>query len=219
MRWLELSALMAWLLACAPAHAQSGTPARAALGHTVISTHDPDVRIELPASAAYVGTDLWLLKAYADNVELFAFVDADTKKHVSRIYWIQFEAYRPSRPELKHTYDSKRHAILGGMDFFVDTWVQSTAAPEEPDSDGAHLKALLSTAGYTLPKSMMSVRFVHLMDKARKELMFIYSEDTTATGFTADDLRKGGRAFGEWPGIEAGLIQRGERGVELHPPR
>ena len=191
-------------------------PKRTVNGNTVVSSHDPDARIAVPESATYVGADRWLLKAYSDNIELHAFVDADADKHVKRIYWVQFEAYLPSHPELKHTYDSVRHATLGGMDFYVDTWVERTDSQEDPDSDGAHLKALLRSAGYTLPKSMMSARFVHLMDDSRKELMLIYGEDAAATGFTSAELGKGGSAHGQWLVLEPGLIRRAQVSFTFH---
>jgi hypothetical protein len=154
-----------------------------------------------------------VLKEYADNVELHCFVDADAHRRVRRIYWVQFEAYLPSRPEMRHHYASKRHATLGGMGFYVDAWAEASDAAEQPDSDGAHLKALLQSAGYRLPKSMMSVRFVHLMDDSRRELMVIYSEDTAVTGFAAGDLK----AHGQWRGIEARLIDRAERSIAIQP--
>ena len=205
------------LSAVVPDYATAGDmPDRAVHGSSVVSSHDPSVRIELPKSATYVGADQWLLKAYSDNIELHAFVDADADKHIKRIYWVQFEAYLPSHPELKHHYDSVRHATLGGMDFYVDTWVERTDAKEEPDSDGAHLKALLRSAGYTLPESMMSARFVHLMDDSRKELMFIYAEDAAATGFTPAELGKGGKAHDQWLTLEQGLIRRGQLGITFH---
>src|SRR5262245_6499048 len=106
------------LSASIPGLAAGGeTSERTVHGNAVVSSHDPDARIELPESAIYVGADRWLLKAYSDNIELHAFVDADANKHLKRIYWVQFEAYLPSRPELKHHYDSVRHIALGGMDF------------------------------------------------------------------------------------------------------
>ena len=185
-------------------------------GNTVVSSHDPAARIELPEYATYVGTDRWLLKAYSDNIELHAFVDADADKNVKRSYWVQFEAYLPSRPELKHHYDSERHIAFGGMDFYVDTWVERTDSKEEPDSDGAHFKALLRSAGYTLPQSMMSVRFVHLMGDSRKELMLIYGEDAAPTGFTAAELAEGGRAHAQWLLLEPGLIHRAQLSITFH---
>lgn len=210
---LQPVALTISLLALAPA--QGDTPQRTVNGHTLVSSHDPKVEIGLPAAAAYVGADTWLLKAYADDIELHAFVTADAHGQIQRLYWVQFEAYLPSRPELKHSYDSKRHVEIGGLDFLVDTWVESTGSTDEPDSDSAHLKALLRAAGYTLPPSMLSVRFVHLMDGARKELMFIYSE-AAPPGLTAEDLKKGGKAYDQWPGMEKGLIERGQMSIQLH---
>ena len=214
---LRYAAFAAGLLSLLPVYA-GDTPDRTQRGHSVFSTHDPKVQIDLPASATYAGADRWLLQAYWDDVELHAFVDADADKHVLRLYWVQFEAYLPSHPEEKHDYDSPRHVTLGGIDFFVDTWVSSpdSTADPDPDSDSAHLKAVLRSKGYTLPASRMSVRFVHLMDDAHKELMFIYSEDTGPTGFTAADLGKGGKAYGQWPQIEAGLIQRGQGSIQFH---
>ena len=191
-------------------------PERTVHGNTVVSSHDPNARIELPESATYVGSDRWLLEAYSDMIELHAFVDADADKHVNRVYWVQFESYLPSHPELKHQYDSVRHITLGGMDFYVDFWVKRTDGNEEPDSDGAHFKALLRSEGYTLPKSMMSARFVHLMDHSRKELMLIYGEDATATGYTPAELGTGGKAHGQWLVLEPGLIQRAQHSITFH---
>jgi hypothetical protein len=180
-------------------------------GNVVVSTHDPAVQVRVPASTAYVGADRWLLKEHADDIELHCFVNADRDRRVRQIYWVQFEAYLSSRPELQHHYTSRRHATLGGWDFYLDTWVASADSPEGPDSDGAHLNTLLHSAGYRLPASMMTVRLVHLMADSRKELMLIYSEDLAATGFTAADFGKVGKAHAQWPAIEARLIDRAER--------
>ncbi|MGH8183336.1 MAG: hypothetical protein ACREPH_06735, partial [Rhodanobacteraceae bacterium] len=59
----------------------------------------------------------------------------------------------------------------------------------------------------------MSVRLVHLMDGGRKELMYIYSEDTASTGYSAADMKPGGSAHSHWPKIEAGLLKRVERSI------
>lgn len=189
-------------------------PDRALRGRSLVSGGDPQVQVDLPASSVYAGTDHWLLKQYFDQIELHAFVDAGKDKQVQRLYWLQFEAYLPSHPEYHHGYDSTRHAMLGGLDFLVDTWAESTASKDEPDSDTAHLKALLAAQGYALPASMVTVRFVHLMDGGRKELMYIYSEPAP-DGLAAADLKQGGKACARWPAIEEGLIERGKKGVTL----
>jgi hypothetical protein len=198
-------------------NAAADAPDRTIQGHVVVSTHDPAVQVRVPASSAYVGADRWLLKEYADDIELHCFVNADPDRRVRQIYWVQFEAYLPSRPELRHHYTSSRHATLGGLDFYLDTWVASTDSSEGPDSDGAHLNTLLHSAGYRLPASMMTVRLVHLTADSRKELMLIYGEDLAATGFTAADLGEGGKAHARWPAIEARLINRAERAISIQP--
>lgn len=185
-------------------------------GNILVSDADPAVRIVLPASARYGGRDDWELAAYSDFISLFPFADVDSARHVQHLYWIQFEAYSPEHPELHHTYTSTRHMRLGGMDFLVDTWTESSMAKAEPDSDTSHLRGLLKTQGYVLPPSTMAVRFVHLMDGARKELMYIYSEPTPS-GLTAEDLKRGGKAYGRWPELERGLIERGRHSIRLQP--
>jgi hypothetical protein len=63
---------------------------------------------------------------------------------------------------------------------------------------------------------MMYVRLVHLLDaEKRKELMIIYGEDLISTGFTAADLREGGKAHGQWAALEKGLIERGKSKISL----
>src|SRR5262249_15446549 len=152
------------------------------------------VRIELPKSVQYVGADRWILYGMAD-CELHTFVEADSQKNVQRLYWVQFEAYISSRPELHHTYDSPRHTSIGGTDCYVDTWVRPKDAVTESGSDREHIEALIRSRGYKMPAGMMYLRLVHLLDQQkRKELMIIYGEDLVPTGLTAIDLQEGGRA-------------------------
>jgi len=190
-------------------------PERKAEGNVITSERDPKVRIELPKSVQYVGADRWILYGIAD-CELHALVDADQQKNVQRLYWIQFEGYLPTRPELAHQYDSPRHTQIGGLDFYVDTWVESNDAQEKPGSDSEHIEALIRGKGYKLPAGMMCVRLVHLLDeKKRQELMIIYGENVASSGFTAADLRKGGKTYDRWPAIEEGLIERAGKKISL----
>lgn len=68
---------------------------------------------------------------------------------VQRLDWVQFEGYLPTRPELKHRCDSPRHAKLGGVDFYVDTWVRTKDAETQPGSDREHITALIQEKGYS----------------------------------------------------------------------
>lgn len=212
-----IAILLAGCLA-AQTQAQTGSPQREVEGNTITSTIDPDVRIQLLNSPAYVGADRWILYGFS-NCELHAFVQADAQKKVQRLYWVQFESYLPTRPELHHTYDSPRHTQIGGLDFYVDTWVEPTSQHINPGSDVEHIHALLQTHGYKLPSAMMSVRLVHLLDEQkRKELMFIYSEDVASTGRTVSELRSGGPTHNQWSKIEKGLIERAEKSIAIHQP-
>jgi len=192
-------------------------PERNVAGSAVSSTHDPHVQIHLPESAKYVGADRWILYGIAD-CELHAFVEADAQKNVQRLYWVQFEGYVPSKPELAHTYDSPRHATIGGLDFYVDTWPRADGEPTKPGSDREHIEALIRSKGYKMPGGMMYVRLVHLLDaKKRKELMIIYGEDLAPTGFSAADLVQGGKSHDQWLALENGLIERAKVKIALEP--
>jgi hypothetical protein len=195
--------------------AQTTPTERKVLGNVVTSERDPAVRIELPKAVRYVGADRWVLYDIAD-CELHAFVEADAQKNVQRLYWVQFEGYLSSRPDLHHTYDSPKHATVGGMDFYVDTWVRTKDASTESGSDREHIEALVRAKGYRMPEAMMYVRLVHLLDnEKRKELMIIYGEDLAPTGFTASELSEGGKAHDRWRDIADAMLERAERRIAI----
>ena len=146
--------------------------------------------------------------------------EADAQKNVQRLYWVQFEGYLPSRPDLHHTYDSPKHVTVGGMDFYVDTWVRTKDATIESGSDREHIEALMRAKGYRMPEAMMYVRLVHLLDKEkRKELMIIYGDDLASTGFTAAELNDGGKAHDRWPSLADGMLEHAQRRLAIEPAR
>jgi hypothetical protein len=195
--------------------ASAESPERKVENNVIISERDPKVRIELPKSVQYVGADRWVLYDIAD-CELHGFVEADSQRNLQRLYWIQFEGYLPTKPELKHQYDSPWHMTIGGLEFYVDT---STSAADEkatPGFDLEHIRALIRGKGYKMPAGMMYVRLVHLLDeRKRKELMIIYGEDLSPTGFTAANLKKGGKAYEQWPVIEKDLVERAKKKIKI----
>lgn len=196
---------------------QAEGPQRKVDGSIITSEREPKVCIEVPAAAHYVGADRFVLYEIA-NCEIHLFVEADAQKHVQRLYWVQFEGYLPSKPELAHTYDSPRHVQIGGLDFFVDTWITTKDAQSRKGSDGEHVRALLRAKGYFMPPAMASVRLVHLLDETkRQELMIIYSEDLAPSGLTAAELKEGGKAHDRWPRIEKSAIERATSTIKLQP--
>ena len=213
---LKRTTILAAFVSCLAAAAQA--PERKVVNNNIIiSDHDPTARIELPKSVWYVGVDRFILQEIAD-CELYAFVEVDDQKNVQRLYWIQFEDYLPSKPDLHHQYDSPRHMTIGGFRFYVDTWVKRTNENITAGSDEDHITALILSRGYNMPAGMMSVRLVYLLDEQqRKELMIIYSENLKPTGFAAADLKKGGKAENLWLSLEDDLLVRARQEIKIEP--
>jgi hypothetical protein len=210
-----LKAAVALVISCTLLLVQSDRPERKVEGNAITSDRDPRVTVVLPKAVAYVGADRWRLYDIAD-CELQVFVEADAKKKVQRLYWVQFEGYLPAKPEMSYQYDSPDHTTMGGWDFYVDTWVRANDAPTRAGSDREHVQALIRAKKYEMPAGMMYVRLVHLLDQQRRrELMIIYGEDLAPTGFTAADLDKGGSANSRWPEIAKGLVERAQQKIVL----
>jgi hypothetical protein len=203
------------LLGAGLADAESASPEREVRGTAIRSDRDPAVRIELPASARYVGGHRWTLYDVAD-CELHLFVEADESKRVQRLYWIQFEGYIPSRPELKYDYSENAKADFAGRPFFVNVSAGEPNRTPRAGSDLEQVQQLIRANAYTLPDHSINVRFVNLFDGDRKELMIIYAEDLGPTGFTSADLNAGGRAERERPAIERKLIENAKARIALH---
>jgi hypothetical protein len=195
--------------------AEAAGPERKVEGNVIVSERDPKVRIELPKSARYIGADRFVLYEIAD-CELHLFVEADSQRNINRLYWVQFEAYLPTRPDLHHLYDSPRHTAVGGLDFYVDTWVATKDEKTTPGSDLEHVQTLIGSHSYTMPAGMTSVRLVHLLDEQkRKELMIIYAEDLTPSGFAPAELKKGAKAYDQWSKIEKDALDHAVSAIKL----
>jgi hypothetical protein len=211
---LKRIVILAAVTGCLAAAAQA--PERKVVkNNIIILDHDPKIRIELPESVWYVGVDRFLLQDVAE-CELYAFVQIDDQKNVQRLYWVQFEEYLPSKPDLHHQYDSPRHINIGGFRFYVDTWAKRTNENITAGSDEDHIVALILSRGYKMPAGMLFLRLVHLFDEQkRKELMIIYSEDLKPTGFAAADLKKGGKAENLWLTLEDDLLVRATQAIKI----
>jgi hypothetical protein len=198
--------------------AAAAEPERTVRGNALVSKREPAVRIEVPKAAVYAGADRFVLYEIAD-CELHAFVEVDADRRVRRLYWIQFEGYLDSRPELHHRYDSPRNAKIDGREFVIDTWLDAEDDRRTPGSDGEHVRALIRAKGFVVPPDRMSVRLVYLLDEAkRKELMLIYSEDLAPTGHAPQQLRPGGERHAEWAELERELVKRALTAFDLRFP-
>jgi hypothetical protein len=204
-------------LFCSAASAESSMPTRTVRATTLTSERDPAVVVELPKQARYVGADRWVLYDVAD-CELHIFVEADEQKNVKRFYWIQFEGYIPSRPELKYRIPTTPPVNIGGFDFYTRARFGPTTEPPKAGTESERVMRLFNANGYKLPPHMMNARFIHYLDKEmRKELMIIVSEDLTPTGYTSQQLIDGNGPKPEWTPIGEALIQRAKASVVVKP--
>lgn len=204
-------------LASALLQAHAMEPQRNVVGNTISSQQMPRITIQLPKTAAYLGADRWILGGY-DDCEMHLFVESDPSRGVKRLYWIQFEAYVPERPDMHHDYGASRHIRVGGMDFYLDTWLEGNNEAIAAGSDTEHEHRLIAAKGYRLPADGMYVRLVHLPDaQKRHEVMIIYGEDLAPTGDTAKDLGKLGSRHDQWAGVEKALIARATASVTIQP--
>ena len=217
---MTVTACVSVLMLCGLAVGQQKKPERTVQGSSVISRRDPAMRIVLPSAARYVGADRWDLYDLAD-CELHVFVEADAAKRIHSFYWIQFEQYLPSRPEMHHDYKDEVRSI-GGVNTYVRARFGRGDEPAKPGSDLEHVRKLLAAAGLREPDEMMNVRLVRMLDaEQRKELMVIYAEDLAPTGAKAADLMPGGGASKRWLEMQQELIARAEGKIrfEASPER
>ena len=209
---------MAALLCALPAAAQDLHPERKIDATTVVSAADPALSITVPEAARYIGADRWVLYDVAD-AEIHAFVEADAAKKVQRVYWIQFEAIVPAKPESKYNYDRDPIGEIAGLPFHIRArFGLGAGETTRAGSDAEHLHRLLEAAGYTLPDEIMNVRLIHLpTEDRRKELMVIYMEDLAPTGMKAAQLVIDGKPAPEWTVIEKDLIDRAKDNIKFAP--
>jgi hypothetical protein len=149
------------------------------------------------------------------------FAESDANKRLTKLYWIQFEHYWPSKPDLTHDYTKDRRTQHWGRTTWVQTGLGAASAPPRAGSDTEHMRAILERAGYKRPAEMMNVRLVQLLDDpqgtghGRDELMLIYGEDLSHTGKTLAELTTGGKPNANWTPLEQPLIDRATKAFSI----
>ena len=185
--------------------------------HGIVSAKQPPIRIDLPRQSRFVGADHWVLFGVADCA-LYFFAEADRDGIIRRYYWVQFEGYVLSRPELH--YSSTLPVVqIGGLDFHVRARF-GPGAGEVPKSGSEleHLLPLLAAKGLKLPSGIVNVRFQHFYEDRRKELMIIYGEDMALSGVTLPELQDGVQPGARWPAVEAEIIARARQRLRVGRP-
>ncbi len=218
--WVALT--MAMLAAAAPGAAQepATVPAAGVEGQAVVHPGE-GVTVRVPASAAYAGGERFTLYGVAD-CEIHVFIEADADRRMRRLWWIQFESYLPSKPELSYDYaEGNTRMMLAG----TPTWVRAnpvpTTGPMREGSDREAVFRILKRGGYPIPPEVMNVRMVQLLDdpqgtgKGRRELMIIYSENLAPTGKTLADLTTDGKPDARWTAMGEALIERARESMKV----
>ncbi len=222
---LSKTAAMAALVAAAISPpTRAATPsqmsAQARVSKTTVTHDELRTRVRLRGRPAYVGSDRFVLGGTAD-AEIHVFVDAGPSKQVRRLFWIQFERYLPSRPDLSFDYSANRRMVVDGSVTWVRAVPRDTSLPARAGSDRDRVLSLLGRAGYSLPAAMMDVRMVQVLDdpsgtgKGREELMIIYAEDLASTGATLSDLGDGSGGNEAWTRLSDPLVHRAMASVEI----
>ena len=192
------------------------TNLRTAKGDTLSSLPLPKIKLKFDKAFKYVGGHTFILYDVA-RAEQHFFVDADKNKNVSRMYWIQFEGYLPSNTHA-YDYQSPKAVNIGGLNFFADAYARKVVPGQgRPDSDSNKAREFLESKGYKIAsEEVMMQRLVNMVTPDnRTELMIIYLEVLTPTGYKAEDLNDGGKAAGKWAEISAGLLERAQKGMKI----
>ena len=188
---------------------------RTVQNNLLVSESLPVVKLQIDPQFTYVGTISFTLYGVA-HVEQHHFVVANSRKRVQRLLWFQFEGYLDNN-EHRYRYPGMETLTLKGLTFLHDADVMNIDGDykERPTSDSAHVVDFLRENGYTLEGDTMFKRMVWLDANLRNELMIIYSEDLSPTGFRVSDLTKGGSDADKWSSISEALHQRALAGFTV----
>lgn len=158
---------------------------RSVTGQTLTSVADPRIRIQLDKSFRYAGGQRFVLRGTADAEQHF-FVQADDRKIIQGMYWIQFERFLPGRSG-QYSYESDKTVLLDGVELraHIRRFVEQPA----PQSDRRHAYEYLEQAGYAVPTPATRARLVLLPEKSRRqEVMIIYLEQApSAADVTSEE--------------------------------
>jgi hypothetical protein len=212
---LGFAFLLQFISAAVAFGAEPLQPMRTVKANVITSLREPAVTVEVPKQAKYVGADRFTLYGVAD-CEFYLYVDADDQKLVKRIYWVQFEGYLPTKPNLKYSPATKETVEIGGLAFYTRARFGPTGDTPRAGSESERVMKLLHGAGYRLPRDMMHARYIHYLDQdMRKELMLIVSEDLAQTGFTSNQLIDGNEPKPEWAKIGEGFLARAKESFTI----
>ena len=155
--------------------------------HNVLVSSDPPLRVSVEASLPFVGQQAYSLREIA-QAESFYFA-ASAHGRVTRLLWVQFEAFRPE-VEGRYHYKLDSTTTLGGLEWRTDVacWSPWMAENDDPGSDVAHDARFLRSLGLEPIRELIRLRCLRVLGAdQRAEVLLIYAEDVALHGFTCDD--------------------------------
>ena len=186
-------------------------------GSVLSSSGFPTGAISMAPTLTYVGRDLFVLYGVA-SCEIHLFVEAARDGRVLRLYWFQFEGYLPSWIPRSYDYsDDAYRTPIGDKEFYDSvSYYNVTDSRDEwrADSDIMHVIRLLKSQGYRLEDDVMRIRFVHLDEEKKKELMIIYMEDLAQHDLTVSRF-DGPEGQSRWDDIQAAMRVRALSGMTI----
>lgn len=195
---------------------------RTVSGNKLFSKNDPLVRMTFDERFQHIGGQKFILYGTAD-VEQHFFVEEHPDGILKSFFWIQFEGFLPDNDYTYDYSDSPLRLQIGEFDFYTDTAVGTSNRFLRlgwPGTDGYLARKFAAGKGYAMPDDYAYARLVHIPDDAnRKELLIIFMEDLSPTGWTGEALREGGAHEGRWSGVEAAHLERIKRVMSLSRPR
>lgn len=166
---------------------------RSVSGNDLISDYDPAVILRFDPAFRHVGGQKFILYGVADTEQHF-FVETTADDKLKSVYWVQYEAYLPSKSYTYDYDDSPLRVTLNNIEFYTDTDVGEFDPNKKRrrGTDGAMARQFLASKGYVFPNDFAYARLVYLTDESRqKELMIIFIDDLSSRGLTAAELKEG----------------------------
>ena len=187
-------------------------------GQQIVSTDFPTGTVTFDSTLTYVGSDSFILYSVA-RCEIHLFAEADEQKKIQRLYWVQYEGYLPSMIPRSYDYSDEpyRTEIAGKSFYDGDNFYNVDEERPEwaPDSDIAHVFALLEKEGYQFDGDVMRIRLVHLDEQKKNELMIIYMEPMDTQGLSIEALGPGSKTTAAWTKTASALRERALAGMTL----
>ena len=141
------------------------------------------------------------------DVDTFLFADAKSGMYRRR-FAIHFEQ-KKSASDSTYNFSGREEMVLGANTYYYDALFgfQAKRVEENPEADYAKVEMYMRQHGFNAWQETMYQRFMRTVDNDRRsELLFLYHEDLSISGFTVLQLE--GPDEARWPSLSAELRQR-----------